>query len=228
VFTAGSALPETLSQRVRARVCSNLTTGYGSTEATMIASMPAHYTERTPGAAGIVLPGMLVEATDSNGLALPPGVEGLVRIRTDYGVDGYLDDPAETGRVFRDGWFYPGDLGYVTKDNILVLTGRASNVLNLGGEKMNPERIESILSTHPSVVESGVLAFSTQSGVDELCALVVPRSYLNAKVLGDFCRDSLPAAFVPTRFIAVAELPKNAMGKVERAKLPDLLRAKLN
>jgi acyl-CoA synthetase (AMP-forming)/AMP-acid ligase II len=228
VFTAGSVLSEALSERVRARMCSNLTTGYGSTEATMVASMPAHFVRGNAGAAGFILPGINVEIIDDDGRTLQLGDEGIVRIKSEYAASGYVEDPKETARVFRDGWFYPGDLGYLRKDNVLIISGRTTNVMNLGGEKMNPERIEAILLTHENVAECGVLAVGSESGVDELCALVVPRSYLDLEELRDFCQANLAPAFIPNRFIAVADLPTNTMGKIERAKLAELLKSKLN
>jgi acyl-CoA synthetase (AMP-forming)/AMP-acid ligase II len=224
VFSGGSMVSEPLSQRVRARLCSNLTTGYGSTEATMVASMPAHFAAGIAGAVGLVLPGINVEITDGNGRVLNPGDEGIVRIKSEYGVNEYLEDPEESARVFRDGWFYPGDLGYFTKDNVLVISGRATHVLNLGGEKLSPERIERVLSTHPNVAQCAVVPISHESGVDELCAVIVARSYLDAQALSNFCEANLPPAFVPARFIQIASLPTNEMGKIERGKLPELVR----
>ena len=96
VFTAGSALPDSLSERVRARICTELTTGYGATEATMIASMPAHFSVGRTGAVGFVLPGMEVEIVDDADMPLLAGQEGVVRIRSPYGATEYLEDP---GRV---------------------------------------------------------------------------------------------------------------------------------
>jgi acyl-CoA synthetase (AMP-forming)/AMP-acid ligase II len=229
VFCGGSTLSDNLSERVRARVCSNLTKGYGSTEATMVASMPAHFAPRNAGAVGYVLPGITVEIVDDDGNALRTGNEGIVRIRSEYGVTEYLEDPEETSRVFHDGWFHPGDLGYLTKDdNVLVISGRTTSIVNLGGEKVTPERIEDVLSMHADVVQCAVLSMPNESGLDEICALVVPRSFLNVEVLRDFCRASLPPVFVPARFIAVSDLPRNEMGKIERARLPELARSKLN
>jgi acyl-CoA synthetase (AMP-forming)/AMP-acid ligase II len=228
VFTAGSALSNTLAERVRARVCSNLTTGYGSTEATMVASMPAHFAPRTAGAVGYVLPGISVEIVDRDDRAMRAGEEGIIRIRSDYGVKEYLEDPEETERVFHDGWFYPGDFGHLTNDNLLAITGRLSSVLNLGGEKMSADRIEGVLSMHANVVQCALVTVANESGVDELFALVVPRSYLDVEALRKFCQASLPSVFVPGHFIAVSDLPKNAMGKIERTKLLELLKSKLS
>ena len=206
----------------------NLTKGYGSTEATMVSSMPAHFPPRVFGAVGFVLPGIAVEVVDDQDRVLRTGTEGIIRIRSIYGVREYLDDPEATKRAFHDGWFYPGDLGYLTKDNILVISGRTTSVLNLGGEKINADRIEEVLSTHASVVQCALVAIRNKSGVDELYALVVPRSYLDAEALRNFCIENLPSVFVPARFIAVTGLPRNEMGKIERGKLPELLKSKLN
>jgi acyl-coenzyme A synthetase/AMP-(fatty) acid ligase len=230
LLCVGSTLSNTLSERARARICSNLTNGYGSTEATMVASMPAHFAPDVKGAAGRILPGIEVGIVDERDALLPPGKEGIVRIRSDYGVKEYLDDPEETKRVFRNGWFYPGDLGYVTPSNLLVISGRATAVINVGGEKLNPEKVEEVLSAHPSVQQAAVLAVPNEQGLDDVCALIVPRTgtALVAQIVQAFCQDRMPSKFVPTRFIAVRDLPRNEMGKIDRQKLPDLLKTKQN
>jgi acyl-CoA synthetase (AMP-forming)/AMP-acid ligase II len=125
VFVTGSSLPEDLSTRVRSRICSNLTRGYESPEATMVAAMPAHFAPGTAGAVGYALPGIIVEIVDGDDRALPSERDGVVRIKSEYGASEYLEDPAETQRVFRNGWFYPGDFGYLTHENMLVISGRS-------------------------------------------------------------------------------------------------------
>jgi fatty-acyl-CoA synthase len=229
VFSGGSILSDALGERVRARICSNVTKAYGSTEATMVASMPSHFAKGVAGAVGYVLPGINVEIVDETAAVMPAGKEGIVRIRSDYGASEYLGDPEETARVFREGWFYPGDLGYLTNDNILVISGRATSVVNVGGEKVNPEHIEEVLAAHGDVLQAAVIAVPSGTGIDELCALVVSRShYLNVDVLRKHCQQALPSAFVPARFIGVPDLPRNEWGKIERTKLPELLKSKLN
>lgn len=126
VFSGGSLLPDSLAERLRERVCPNLTKGYESTEATMVASMPSHFAKGVAGAVGYILPDISVEIVNEEGEVLPAGKEGIVRIRSDYGVNEYFNDPEETARAFRDGWFYPGDMGYVTKDNMLVISRLSS------------------------------------------------------------------------------------------------------
>lgn len=94
----------------------------------MVASMPAQFAPGIAGAVGYVLPGNMVEIIGDDGRAAPAGVKGVVRIKSEFGVREYLDDPEETKRVFRDGWFHPGYLGYLTEDNMLVFSGRSSEV----------------------------------------------------------------------------------------------------
>ena len=90
----------------------------------MVAAMPAHFAPGTAGAVGYVLPGVIVEVVDDDDRALPSEQEAVVRIRSEYGASEYLEDPAETQRAFRNGWFYPGDFGYLTQENMLVISGR--------------------------------------------------------------------------------------------------------
>jgi acyl-CoA synthetase (AMP-forming)/AMP-acid ligase II len=228
VFSGGSILSDALGERVRARICSNVTKAYGSTEAGEVASMPSHFAKGVAGAVGYVMPGIDVEIVDDGGHVLPTGEEGIVRIRSDLGPREYLGDTEETRRVFRDGWFHPGDLGYLTQDNMLVIAGRATSVINVGGEKVNAERIEGILAGHTIVAQVAVLPVPSDTGLDELCALVVPRSDMNAETLRDYCKARLPSAFVPAQFIAVTSLPRNEWGKLDRTKLPELLKRKLS
>jgi acyl-coenzyme A synthetase/AMP-(fatty) acid ligase len=227
VFSAGTMEPQLTTERARAQLCSNLTVGYVAADATMVASMPAHFASGVSGAVGYVLPGVTVEIVDDQGRGLPPGNEGSVRIRSDYGVTGYLENPADTQRDFRDGWFYPGDRGRLTRKNMLILAGSAEGVRTVG-EQTDIERIEEILSEHANVVQCGVLAVANESRAGELCALVVPRSYLDVEALRNYCKARLPPDLVPSRFVAFFELPKDDQGKVDRAKLPALLKNKLN
>jgi acyl-CoA synthetase (AMP-forming)/AMP-acid ligase II len=113
-----------LPERVRSRICSHVVEAYDSTEASILASAPAHAIAKTPGAVGFVTPGTTVQIVDRSGTVLPAGQEGLVRIKSDCAVEGYLDNSEQAARAFRDGWFYPGVNGTLDADALLVITGR--------------------------------------------------------------------------------------------------------
>ena len=110
---------------MRARICSHVVAAYGSAEAGVTAAAPAHAVAGIPGAAGFVTPGTTVQIVDAAGSALAPGQEGLIRIKSDIGVDGYLGGAAQTAQAFRSGWFHPGETGTLDADAMLVVTGRA-------------------------------------------------------------------------------------------------------
>jgi 2,3-dihydroxybenzoate-AMP ligase len=217
------AMGSELSAWVRAHLCPNLTIGYVAPDATMVASMPAQFASVDPGAKGFVLPGVTVEIVDDQDHALPFGQNGNLRIRSEYGVKEYFEDADATRRAFRNGWFYPGHHGCVTADNMLVLSG---------GDAVEPatdlERVERILSKHTNVVQCGVVATASEIGVQELSALIVPRSYFDLEALRSYCSSRLPSGLVPARFVAVSDLPRSEDGRIDRAKLPELLKSQLH
>ena len=218
VVTAGSLLSKPLADRVQSRLCSNLVSAYGSAEAHSVAIAPSHAIASTPGAVGYVAPDMKVEILDYSGATLPPGQEGLIRIRSEVAADGYLGDPLETEKAFRNGWFYPGDLGKLTEDGMLIISGREKTVINLGGEKINPERLEQALTSFPGIAEAAAFSVLNSMGIEELCAAVVSDSF-RERELRVHCERTLAPEYVPTRFVAVNEIPKNEMGKIDRLKL---------
>jgi acyl-CoA synthetase (AMP-forming)/AMP-acid ligase II len=220
----GGAISESFAEKIRERICCNLTVGHVSTDATMVASMPAQHASKSVGSVGYVLPGVMVEIVDDDGCPLLAGQAGKVRIRAEYGASGFLDDPLETQRLYKDGWRQSGEIGRVTDDNMLVISRWPVALLQLGDEVLNPALIEETLLMHINVVECCVLAVANEAGIGELCALIVPRSYLDFESLRQFCEARLPALLVPTRFIAVADLPKDANGRIDRTAIPKLVK----
>jgi hypothetical protein len=128
ILSTGSALSASLSQRVRARLCSNLIFYYGTTETSTISSALAYALYE--GAAGYIAPGVTVRVIDSEGKILGPDNEGLLLVRTLVSVDRYLNEFAEAKTPFRDGYFDTGDIGCVTSEKMLVITGHKKGVLN--------------------------------------------------------------------------------------------------
>jgi acyl-coenzyme A synthetase/AMP-(fatty) acid ligase len=124
--------------------------------------------------------------------------------------------------VFRNGWFYPGDNGTLSADDLLIVTGREQAILNIGGDKISPEAVEVVLAQFEGVTEAGAFTEQNELGVNEIRAVVVGDRPLNEAELRAHCAAMLPPAFVPTRFQFVERLPRNEMGKIERRLLPAL------
>jgi acyl-coenzyme A synthetase/AMP-(fatty) acid ligase len=218
VLSVGGLLLKSLSERVRARICSNVVACYGSTEANIVATAPANAIASTPGAVGYLTPGVIVQIVDRSGHRIPPGAEGIVRISGEFTVGGYLGDTEESRSAFRDGWFYPGDIGSLTEDQLLIVTGRENSVLNVGGDKVSPERVERVLLAFPGVVQAGAFSVLNSSGVEELIAVVVASTF-REDALRAHCEHHLPPEFVPRRFLTVNAIPLNEMGKIDRRRL---------
>jgi acyl-CoA synthetase (AMP-forming)/AMP-acid ligase II len=227
IFTGGSMMSEALAARARARMCAHIVAAYGATEASMVAAAPVQMLAGTPGAVGHVMPDQTVQIVNDAGSVLPLGSEGTVRIGGPYNVSGYLGE-AEAGTPFRQGWFYPGDIGRLRDDNMLVISGREKTVMNLGGDKVKPEMVEEALKTYPGLDDAAVFSVSNELGVEEIWSLIVTQAPWSDAALRAHCERSLPPTFVPVRFIVVESLPKNTMGKTERRDLAALARAKLN
>jgi acyl-CoA synthetase (AMP-forming)/AMP-acid ligase II len=221
----GDLLSAALSRRVRARICTHLIASYGSTEANITATAHAHEIEQVPGAVGYLTPGITAQIVDGDGTLLPPGSEGFLRIRSEVGSDSYLGDLEESDRVFRNGWFHPGDVARLEADNLLVVTGREKTTLSLGGDKINPERIEAAIATFAGLAEVAVCGVPNALGNNELVAVVVSGKPVDIEALKEHCRTHVGLHFMPSRFMIADRLPRNDMGKIDRQKLAASLRS---
>ncbi len=226
IVTGGSMLSSALAVRARARISGHIVAAYGSTETSMVAAAPAQLLARKTGAVGYVLPDTTVEVV-KDGERVREGSEGEIRVRSPYNANGYLDDDAGSQASFLEDWFYPGDLGHLDAEGLLVISGRGKTVMNLGGDKVKPELVEQVLASFNGVTDAAVFAVGTELGVDEICALVVGSKW-DETGLRNHCGTKLPENFIPRRFVAVDSLPRNALGKLERRLLPEIARKNMN
>ncbi|MBS0644545.1 MAG: AMP-binding protein [Proteobacteria bacterium] len=224
ISIGGSRLPAGLRQLALARLCPHIETTLGAAEVARIACARVEALDTRPGAAGFISPDVEVQAIDAEGNPLPEGEEGVLRVRSPCVADGYFADRAATAESFRDGWFYPGDIGAVWPDGMLSLSGRASEVINIGGDKFDPARIEQVLDRVPQVVESAVFAVPDETGSPELCAALVVSAPVDTAELNAICARYLPRMSFAT-ILEVDALPRNEAGKVQRDRLMALVAA---
>jgi len=227
IICQGALLSPRLAGRARARMCSNLYSSYGATETTTVAFGPASVVERIPGAVGYIQPSALVQVLDASGRVLPPMRDGSIQIRSDYMASEYVGDPEATAAQFRDGYFYTGDVGHITPENILVITGREKTALNIGGDTISPELVESIILAFPGIRDAAVFASTNDLGIAELSALVVTERAVDASELTRYCASRLPPSCAPTQILTVDALPRGGQGKLERQRLPEFAAAVL-
>ena len=225
IVSSGGLLPRSLSERVLGHMCQRLFSSYGATETGTIAFAPAQVIADRPGAVGFVTPGAEVEIVDPSDNVLAPGKEGIVRTRTGQMVDGYVGNPEATARAFRNGWFYPGDIGSLTAEGMLIIRGREASVLNIGGDKVKPELVEDALTAFAGIDQAAVFTQKNEMEVPELWAAVVCRPDLDLGAVQRHCERQLGQAFVPRHFIRLDSLPRSPAGKVDRQRLAELVKA---
>ncbi|OBJ05957.1 acyl-CoA synthetase [Mycobacterium sp. 1482292.6] len=171
----------------------------------------------TPGLVGRST-GPEIRIVGPGGQALPAEAVGEVWLHGPTVVRGYLGDPSITVANFTEGWLHTGDLGTLSPAGDLVIRGRIKELINRGGEKISPERVEGVLASHPGVLEVGVFGVPDKLYGEAVAAVIVPRGSAapTPDELAAFCRDRLAPFEVPAEFQQADELPHTAKGSLDR------------
>lgn len=195
---------------------------YGLTETGMNCSNPLHG-ERRVGSVGLPLPGVeirIVEAESRD--PLPDGEIGELEIRGPNVLKGYWRQPEKTAASFSaDGWFRTGDLGLREKDGYITLCGRSKDLIISGGLNIYPPEVERVLVEHPAVAACAVIGCPDREWGERVTAVVVLNrsEAVSGSELIAFCRERLAPYKSPKFVIFMDDLPRNAMGKVQKAEL---------
>jgi long-chain acyl-CoA synthetase len=194
---------------------------YGSTETGTVTRRP--YDSDDPYDAGEITPGTDVEIVDGDDRPLPAGEVGLIRYRRHLQATEYHDDPVSSELAFRDGWFYPGDLGSLDGQR-LRLAGRASEIVNAGGVKIDPSRVDAIAIEQPGVLDAAGFATLDEMGMTQFALAVVTGEGFDPAMLTSTLTEVFGWAR-PSILVKVDAIPRNAMGKPLRRDLADRLGA---
>ena len=221
LFISGSAplLAETHRQW-EARTGHRILERYGMTETNMNTSNPCDG-DRRAGTVGLPLPGVELKVCDPAGRELPRGEIGTIEVRGPNVFKGYWNMPEKTAEELRsDGFFITGDLGFVDADGYVSIVGRGKDLVITGGFNVYPKEIEDVLDAFPEIGESAVIGIPHPDFGEGVVAIVTARAPLPPDRELIACLSEKLAKFkVPKRIITVDELPRNAMGKVQKAEL---------
>ena len=229
LFISGSA-PMTvgLHEQHTARTGQVVLERYGMTETSMLASNPL-VGVRKPGTVGKPLPGVGIRVVDDGDAPVAAGEVGEVLVKGPNVFSGYWRRPELRDTVFtRGGWFRTGDLGRWDDDGYLELVGRSKDLVISGGMNVHPKEVETVLDSLDGVVESAVVGLPDADLGEVVVAVVVAsaEAELDVSALLSSARQRLAGFKLPKRIVVVDALPRNAMGKVEKARLrADLLQA---
>jgi malonyl-CoA/methylmalonyl-CoA synthetase len=222
LFVSGSApLPAPVFEAFRARFGHAILERYGMTETLMTLSNP-YEGERRPGTVGRPLPGVELRVVGPDGRDTPGGETGELLVRGPAVFAGYWRQPEATAAAFVHGWLRTGDLGSRSADGYFTLRGRASDLVITGGFNVYPREIEEVLLEQPGVREAAVVGVPDERRGERPVAFFAGDA--EAAVLEAACRRQLASFKVPTAFVRVDALPRNALGKVQK----HLLRAPLS
>ena len=211
LFVSGSApLPAQVFEDFRSKFGHTILERYGMTETLMNISNP-YIGERRAGTVGQPLPGVSARI-----------VNGEVQLRGPNIFAGYWRREEATRAAFDDGWFKTGDMAECSADGYYTLLGRKSDLIISGGFNIYPREIEDFLTEQPEVAEAAVVGIADKLRGEIPIAYYVARSTIAAGDLDARCRAALASFKIPRRFVPVEQLPRTALGKIQKHLLPQL------
>lgn len=186
---------------------------YGMTETVMNVSNP-YDGERRAGTVGIPLPHVELRLAEGTGEILLRGPNVF---------DGYWHRPEATAESFVDGWFATGDVGSIDDDGYVRIVGRIKDLIISGGYNVYPREVEDVLRRHPSVADVAVVGLPHPDWGEEVVAVIEGGDPSADGALVHLAADELAPYKRPKRLVHVDALPRNALGKVVKAEVRDLL-----
>lgn len=222
--SVAAALPPQVMQDIEDTFGVPVLQTFGMTEAgPLITSTALPPAARKPGSVGRSC-GPQVRIVGPAGETLPACETGEVAVRGDNVFAGYENDADANAQQFRAGWFHTGDLGHLDADGDLFLTGRIKQLINRGGEKVNPQELDDALMAHEAVAQAACYAVPHRTLGEDVAAAVVLRDgkTVTPEALRAFLRGRLAAFKVPARIRIVDDLPRNMIGKIDRMALSRL------
>ena len=221
LFTSGSApLTSQASDAWTELTGHRILERYGMSEAGMITSNP-YQGDRLAGTVGYPLPEVELRIADEAGQELPKGEIGVIEIKGPNIFQGYWKMEDKTADAFRDdGFFITGDNALQDEDGRVTIVGRAKDLIISGGLNIYPKEIEQVLDDVPGVLETAIIGTphaDLGEGVVAIC--VATGEALSDETLQSALQDTIARFKHPRKFYWVEALPRNAMGKVQKAVL---------
>ena len=207
-----------------------LAQGYGLTETAPLVCIldnAAHIAGATREGAkrlsscGRPLPDVELKIISDDGAETVCGDSGEVTVRGPNVFAGYLNQPALSSTVLRDGWFQTGDVGRLDAAGYLYIMDRKKDMIITGGENVYSGEVEAALFQHPGVVEAAAIGIADEHYGETVCAVVVRRegADLTESALIEHCRQRIGGYKLPKKVIFIEEMPKSAMGKILKTEL---------
>jgi acyl-coenzyme A synthetase/AMP-(fatty) acid ligase len=221
-----ATLPVAVLEQVRRTISAQVHINYGTNETGPLVAAGPELLTRYPDCVGRPVAGMELQIVDDEGRPLPAGQGGDIRVRGAEIVPArLLAAAAGDAAAFRDGWFYPGDVGMLNDEGIVFFRGRSDEVMNFDGILVGPAEIEAVLARHPAVAAAAAFSLPSPRHQEVPAAAVVLRKLVPMAELRRYCKENLGIR-APWFVFRLASIPRNPMGKVLRRKLARLALAR--
>ena len=191
---------------------------YGMTEIGMALSNP-HTGERRPGAVGQPLPNVKIQLKSEAGeIIQTEGTAGEIQVQGPCVFLEYWNKPEATADSFDDGWFRTGDIAVIESGYFRIMGRQSVDIIKSGGYKLSALEIESVLLDHESIEQCAVVGVADDTWGEAVAVACVlqPDSELDLKELKTWCRTCMSTYKIPKQLKIVEQLPRNAMGKIQK------------
>ena len=223
-ITGGKVHPAVL-EALKQNLTPNIYRTYASTDSGQMAISKPFDMDAKPNAAGRPVWCADLRIVDDSGNPVKLGEVGEIICQSPLATHGYYKNPDATHAAFRDGWFYTGDLGYFDEEGYLFVAGRKKDMVKSGGISVYPLEIESVLYSHPEVLEAAVIGVPDAEWGEAVKAVIVLKagSSVRGENLIQFCKERLSSYKVPKSVDIVSSLPHTEVGKVNKGKVRELI-----
>jgi long-chain acyl-CoA synthetase len=231
VMYGGSPMPTGILRRALEKFPCNFMQGYGMTESSPLLTIlrPEDHRLDDPVvcSAGRPALGVEVRVVDFDDREVPPGTPGEVIARGSNIMKGYWKRPDITADTLRGGWLHTGDIGMFDERGYLYILDRKKDMIKPGGENVYSPEVESMISSHPDVLEVAVIGVPDEKWGEAIKAVVVkrPGTDLTARALIAWCRERMTHFKCPTTVDFLESLPKGGTGKLQKNMLREKYRA---
>ncbi|NQY12644.1 MAG: AMP-binding protein [Henriciella sp.] len=221
-ISGAAALHDHTAKNWMSATGSNIVEGYGMTEATTLIAVRDHSKSKSPGSAGMPLPGTEVRILHNDSVTTAPDKVGEILISGPQVMQGYLGRDQETQNAYHGEWFKTGDMGRFDANGELHIVDRCKDMVLVSGFNVFPNEVDAVLGTCDGIAEAASAGIRVESASEELHAFVVKQDEsLTAEAVLAPCRSHLTGYKVPRKVHFIEELPKNPIGKILRRHLQD-------
>jgi len=225
ISIGGAPTPPSLLAEAEARFGCEVICGYGMTEASPTMTRSLAPTQEQRATTGRPIFGVDARVLDEHDVEVPWDGEtpGEICARSNHVMQGYWDRPEETAETLRNGWLRTGDIAVVRPDGYLQIVDRKKDIIVSGGENVSSVQVESVLMSHPAVLECAVVGMPDErwGEVPRAWVTLRPGAHATERELIDWVREQLAHFKAPKQVVFVDDLPKGGTGKILKAELRD-------